>query len=489
MSKRKKRPPADESMDAMAAEGQTHEEPAPDQPPSDMTSGAEPTGFEVGTDSLTPVNELSPLASFEEVDAAIEAVLGEAALSSDDQVALAESEMLPVIDRDAASGAIIEMVAGEGSGGGSDRWEEPTRVGEQQEMAHLAAQSADASADGDGDHLQVDSWARLESIIESLLFAADRPLSLADVKRLLNERDGKKVAHALDGLQARHRGTGIELANTAGGWQFRTNPENAVWVAKLVAGRPARLSRAMLETLAIVAYRQPITRPEIDEIRGVDCGPVLKTLLERGLIRMIGKKEEVGRPILYGTAPEFLRTFSLKDLTELPTLRQFHELGAAEQARVDAEAPAQGGAAGGEGATGATPGASAAPAMPAPSRLPEHDPAEEDALLAELDQATAAASRAVSVNESAPAAQPEPEPEAAATAAPAAVEPEPETMPPAAAESGVESGVGSFAESSVEAMSEAPPAAAEDDPAAAAAAADDAEPPAANDTTRPPTSE
>jgi segregation and condensation protein B len=130
----------------------------------------------------------------------------------------------------------------------------------------------------------------------------------------------------------------------------------------------------MLETLAIVAYRQPITRPEIDEIRGVDCGPVLKTLLDRALIRMIGKKEEVGRPILYGTTPEFLRTFSLKDLTELPTLRQFHELGAAEQAKVDSEAPPR--------------------VMPAPSPLPDQNPEEEDALLAELDEATSAATRA-----------------------------------------------------------------------------------------------
>ena len=111
-------------------------------------------------------------------------------------------------------------------------------------------------------------------------------------------------------------------------------------MSRLLAGKPQRLSRAMLETLAIVAYRQPITRPEIDDIRGVDCGPVLKTLLDRGLVRMIGKKEEVGRPILYGTTPEFLRIFSLSDLTELPTLREFHELGAAERAKVDAEAPA-----------------------------------------------------------------------------------------------------------------------------------------------------
>src|SRR4030095_8076268 len=109
-------------------------------------------------------------------------------------------------------------------------------------------------------------------------------------------------------------------------------PAHTAWVSKLMAGRPARLSRAMLETLAIVAYRQPITRPEIDDIRGVDCGPVLGTLLERGLIRIIGKKEGRGRPMLYGTTSESLRIFSLKDLTELPTLRQFHELSAEHQA-------------------------------------------------------------------------------------------------------------------------------------------------------------
>ena len=106
-----------------------------------------------------------------------------------------------------------------------------------------------------------------------------------------------------------------------GGFALRTNPAFADWVGKLLAGKPVRLSRAMLETLSIVAYRQPITRPEIDDIRGVDCGPVLKTLLDRNLMRIIGKKEEVGRPMLYGTTPEFLRIFSLKDLTQLPTLR------------------------------------------------------------------------------------------------------------------------------------------------------------------------
>jgi segregation and condensation protein B len=279
----------------------------------------------------------------------------------------------------------------------SDGWEEPTRVAEANELAELQAQSAEEPV------VEVESQTRLESIIESLLFAAERPLNLADLKRLVNERDAKKLIAALGALQARHQVMGIQLASAAGGWQFRTNPENATWVAKMVAGRPARLSRAMLETLAIVAYRQPITRPEIDEIRGVDCGPVLKTLLDRTLIRMIGKKEEVGRPILYGTTPEFLRTFSLKDLSELPTLRQFHELGVAEQAKVDAETPATAKGAGGEHAADA----GAPRAMPKATNLPEHDPDEEEALLAELDDATASATRATRSPDPVPPVPPE----------------------------------------------------------------------------------
>jgi segregation and condensation protein B len=97
-------------------------------------------------------------------------------------------------------------------------------------------------------------------------------------------------------------------------------------VQQLIQGRPVRLSRAQLETLAICAYRQPITRPEIDQIRGVDSGGTLKVLLDRGLVRILGKKEEVGRPLLYGTTTEFLDFFSLKDLRELPTLREYSEL-------------------------------------------------------------------------------------------------------------------------------------------------------------------
>jgi segregation and condensation protein B len=290
----------------------------------------------------------------------------------------------------------------------ADSWDGPTDAGSEDELAELAAASvtsveeetalvgetvltegeaAPAPIDGDvaqadGETLPEVAPGRLASIIESLLFASDHPLTLAELKRLVGERDGGKLTAAIEELRARREESGVQLMQAAGGWHLRTNPENVAWVSRILAGKPPRLSRALLETLAIVAYRQPITRPEIDEIRGVDCGPVLKTLLERSLVRMIGKKEEVGRPILYGTTPEFLRTFSLRDLSELPTLREFHELGEAELAKVAAAAPAPG---------------PAAEAPPRPAAIREPDPAEEDALLNELDRASAAASQAAVV--------------------------------------------------------------------------------------------
>lgn len=194
--------------------------------------------------------------------------------------------------------------------------------------------AGEIAAEGEGAAPESD---QLPAIIESLLFASDKPLGLTELKRLLGERDGKKVNAAVQVLIERRKGAGIEVATLSNGWHLRTNPDYAVWVSKLLVGRPVRLSRAMLETLAIVAYRQPVTRPEVDDIRGVDCGAVLKTLLDRGLIRIIGKKEEVGRPMLYGTTPEFLRVFNLRDLTELPTLREFYDLSAEDQSKVEAE--------------------------------------------------------------------------------------------------------------------------------------------------------
>jgi segregation and condensation protein B len=281
--------------------------------------------------------------------------------------------------------------------------------------AETATTDGELAAAAEGDELPapvVETPGRLESILESLLYAADRPLTISDLKRLVNERDAKKLTAALEALRERHADTGIQLAGLAGGWQLRTHPDNGPWVAKLIAGRPQRLSRAMLEALAIVAYRQPITRPEIDEIRGVDCGPVLKTLLDRGFVRILGKKEDVGRPMLYGTTPEFLRTFSLKDLSELPTLREFHELSEQQMASVDAQAPllTGAGAPGAEGASAPPPAETRSPFAPAPMNLAPVDQAEEDELLEALDNATVAASRAAGPppGQGAEAAAPEP---------------------------------------------------------------------------------
>jgi segregation and condensation protein B len=314
-----------------------------------------------------------------------------------------------------------EADAGAGEAG---VWAEPAEGGEALEGGAEGAALGDETAE---DAPVVLDSSQMESIIESLLFASDKVLGLAELKRLLGERDGKKVTAAVEVLLERRRGSGIEVVHLANGWHLRTNPEHARWVSKLLAGKPMRLSRAMMETLAIVAYRQPVTRPEVDEIRGVDCGPVLKTLLDRGLVRIIGKKEEVGRPLLYGTTPEFLRVFSLGELNELPTLREYAELSSEQQARVDAEHGAEPGAesaapAGGE--AGASAEAGAAPKVynlnfVERSQLPD-EPEETDPLLDELDSASKVASKILgAVSEPATEAESAPEP----TPAPPSEEP------------------------------------------------------------------
>ncbi len=168
---------------------------------------------------------------------------------------------------------------------------------------------------------------RVRTVVETLLFLAERPLSEEEIRQATGI-EAARVAKALDQLSGNYREgvCGIVLHEVAGGWQLRTSPDNVDFARRFLRVKPQRLTRAALETLAIVAYRQPVTRPEIEEIRGVDCGAVVKALLERRLVRILGKKEEPGRPILYGTTREFLEFFSLKDLASLPTLREFHEL-------------------------------------------------------------------------------------------------------------------------------------------------------------------
>lgn len=169
---------------------------------------------------------------------------------------------------------------------------------------------------------------QLKSVLESLLFASEAPLTVARMSEALEGVDRKEIAALLQELQAEYEasGRGFRLVEVAGGFQMRTPKENAQWVKNLFRGRPARMTKATLETLAIIAYKQPITRAEVEVIRGVDVDGVLSTLLERRLVRIVARKDVPGRPFLYGTTPEFLETFNLKDLSNLPTLKEMEEM-------------------------------------------------------------------------------------------------------------------------------------------------------------------
>ncbi|MDB4943984.1 MAG: Segregation and condensation protein [Labilithrix sp.] len=180
----------------------------------------------------------------------------------------------------------------------------------------------EATADVDS---AVQQRKHLRGLIEALVFAADVPIKLAELAKLAHAPQ-KDVRAMLDELQHDYQTRGIHLDEVAGGYCFRTSPRYAPFVRDLTKQKPVRLTRAQVETLAIIAYRQPITRPEIDDVRGVDTGPVLKLLLERDLVRILGKRDEVGRPLIYGTTGAFLEFFGLKSLKDLPTLREFTEL-------------------------------------------------------------------------------------------------------------------------------------------------------------------
>jgi segregation and condensation protein B len=183
---------------------------------------------------------------------------------------------------------------------------------------------------------------RVRRAVEALLFLAEKPLTPEEV-RAATGIDAARVRKAFDELSGHYRDgvCGIVLHEVGGGWQLRSAPEVADDARRFLRVKPQRLTRAALETLAIIAYRQPVTRPEIEEIRGVDCGAVVKALLDRKLIKILGKKEEPGRPMLYGTTREFLEFFALKDLASLPTLREFHELSEEHREIVEKEAPAE----------------------------------------------------------------------------------------------------------------------------------------------------
>jgi segregation and condensation protein B len=181
---------------------------------------------------------------------------------------------------------------------------------------------------------------RAAVVLEALFFAAEKPLDLPTLEEA-TQFSKELVQTALEALQKRYApgAGGVVLVDLGGRWQLRTEAQVGAYVRRMLQVKPLRLTRAALETLAIVAYRQPITRPEMEDLRGVDCGAITKALLERKLIRILGKKDEPGRPLLYGTTREFLELFNLRDLTQLPTLREFQELSEESRKIVEEESP------------------------------------------------------------------------------------------------------------------------------------------------------
>jgi segregation and condensation protein B len=172
----------------------------------------------------------------------------------------------------------------------------------------------------------------LKLIIEALLFASDRPLNVREIHACLPDETGSKITQVLDELQTEYDDLkrSFVLKEVAQGFQFRTRSEYAPYVLRLLRTSPTRLSRAALETLAIIAYKQPILRQEIERLRGVDVGGILKTLLEKDLIKIMGRKNLPGRPLIYGTTKKFLAVFDLKDLGSLPKLKEIREFGTDE---------------------------------------------------------------------------------------------------------------------------------------------------------------
>jgi len=161
----------------------------------------------------------------------------------------------------------------------------------------------------------------LKQIVESLLFVSESPLDPARVKKVLPEADVREIKDAMESLVRDYeiRDGGFMLCRVAGGYQFRTRPEHGKLVSKFLQPNPVRLSRAAMETLAIVAYHQPVLRSEVEQIRGVNSGNSLRLLLEYDLIRILGRREIPGRPIVYGTSKKFLEILGLKDIKDLPS--------------------------------------------------------------------------------------------------------------------------------------------------------------------------
>jgi segregation and condensation protein B len=185
----------------------------------------------------------------------------------------------------------------------------------------------------------------LKGVLETLIFIAGRPVGTSEMMETLKtvpegfHPSTKDLEQALEALEKEweERGRGIQLSRVAEGYEFRSRPAMAPWIKAMNQPKPQRLSVAAVETLALIAYRQPVTRSDIESVRGVDSGGVLKSLTDRRLIKCVGRKEEAGRPLLYATTTEFLELFGLKDLSDLPPLSEFEEMAKTQAATVAEE--------------------------------------------------------------------------------------------------------------------------------------------------------
>lgn len=179
----------------------------------------------------------------------------------------------------------------------------------------------------------------IKRILEALIFVSEGPLSLAQMTHVLETEDKDAVQDALLELVAEYQemGRAFSLVEVAGGYVFRTRSELAFWLRRLRREQVTRLSRAALETLAIIAYKQPVLKAEIERLRGVEVGGVLRMLMEKDLVRVVGRKDLPGRPLVYGTTKRFLEVFDLKDLGDLPTLEEIEALAGEPETALEAD--------------------------------------------------------------------------------------------------------------------------------------------------------
>lgn len=209
------------------------------------------------------------------------------------------------------------------------------------EVAAESIHGAEPPATNVNRHAEEVGQRELKAILEAVLFVSPDPVPLARLVSVLGGVNKADVEQALTELtqDLEQDDRGVQMVQVAGGYRLMTKPDYAPWIKKLEKAKTMqKLSRSALESLAIIAYKQPLVRSEIEQIRGVETSGVLRTLLERKLVRIVGRKEVPGRPIMYGTTKFFLEHFGLHDLSQLPPLREFKELGDAEQALLPMEA-------------------------------------------------------------------------------------------------------------------------------------------------------